>query len=196
VPPRRADRVAVAYRRQVDAIHGQVAAQLEAAYDDEIDPADIEASFRAFVERTRPTIEAGQATTAVLAAAFIRTLGLVQTGDAPPLVEEPPVLGSVPDRFAALPSLVLSTIANGGTIEDAVAYGRQLATGAADQLMTQAADDEVVRQSDALPTITGWRGVVEAGACDPCQDNGGDHDLDEEMYRHPHCGCTRVPIFG
>lgn len=198
--PAPADPLTRAYRARVDAIHREVERRLVALYGDRIDPADIKASFAHYIDDAEPVIAAGQATVASLAEAYLESraarVGVeLALND---LSEE--VVGTtrdgsdLPTGMAAFGAMVLGQIAGGKAVDEAIQFGEYLATRFADAELTgttdRIRDDPVVRDR-----LTGWDGIVNAGACDGCQANEGRHPLSEEMYRHPNCGCIWQPVF-
>lgn len=191
------ERLIRAYRQRLAAVHAEINRQIEELYGD-VDPDAIDASFAAFVEKAAPVIEAGQQSTSALAAAFLRTFTLTRTGRQLEFVEDDTIPGTRADGspvaggMAAFGSLMLGRIAEGIDVGDAMDYGRYLATRYADGELTSAVDRTIAEQS--RDRFSSWEGLVSAGACDPCQANAGEHPVDVEIYRHPGCNCTYVPL--
>lgn len=163
---------------------------------------DVMASFDAYAARLEPTLVAGQAAMTRLAAAFIRAYAQAATGSIVEVDHETAdIVGTTktgdPLRsgMAAWGPMVLGRIAAGATVDEAREFGRFLVERFTDGELTGAADREIARQADAVPAIVGVRGFVSPGACDPCQENGGDHELGWEPYRHGGCNCVTEPIF-
>lgn len=199
MPPRPpADRLVRAYRQRLDLIHAEVNRQVDEIFGEEIDQASIDASFAGFIAKVAPVIEAGQQSTAALAAAFLRTYTLTRTGRVLELVEDESIPGTradgspITDGMAAFAPLVLGRIADGIDVDDAIEFGRYLATRYADGELTSAVDRTIADQSKGR--FTAWEGIVSPGSCDPCLANDGEHDIDVEIYRHPGCNCTYVPL--
>lgn len=190
-----------AYRAQLAHIQAQVVRAAEAAFGEEIDEAEIKASFARFVERIAPLIAAGQGAAQDLTGAFLEQLALEHGLDGweaiAPDDELPGTTShgeSIERGLEGIAPMMLAGIAAGKTPAEALEHGRYLVSRFADNEVRAAADREQARQ-EAAREIVGWRGVVQPGSCDPCRANEGDHGLDEETYRHPNCGCERIPIF-
>lgn len=200
--PSRVDPLTRAYRDRVAAVHAEVARRLTALYGDVVDAADIKASFERFIAEAELVVAAGQSSVASLAEAYLlRRAARVDIelalGD---LSEE--VVGTTRDGsdlitgMAAFGPMVLGQIAGGKTVDEALQFGEYLATRFGDSELTGTADrileDPVVRDR-----LTGWEGIVRPDACDACtESNEGPHELADEIYRHPNCGCIYQPMFG
>lgn len=174
-------------------------ARLLDEYD--LDESDIAGSYDAFAAKAAPLLRAGKASVQELASAYIGLYAELTTGapvalaDMPDLSDVSPA-GSVKDALAPLGSIMLGSITNGKDRAGAVEYGQFLIGRLADSELLGTRDDTVKAQSDAVPTITGWEGIISATACDECTtQNAGEHDLSEELYRHGNCGCDSRPVF-
>lgn len=200
--PPRARRIAERYRERAAALRAAVDARLQALYGDELDPDAIAESFQRFVERADPLIAAGQASMAVMAAAFVRSVGL----DAGDFAEVDPIADtiagttrggmSLAEGMAAIGPMLLAAIRDGRPVDDAIAGGASLVSRFSDAEITGAADRELENEGQVLGPLSGWEGIVAPDACDPCQENAGVHELDWVPYRHAWCQCTQVPVFG
>lgn len=201
VASRQAERVTGRYVSRLAEIRKAIDTRVLALFDD-IDPDAIDASVVAFVERAAPVITAGQASTAALTAAFIRSLGLARTGELLDLADIDPIVGTtrdgapLADGMAAIGPMILEQIGSGRPLAEALDFGAHLASRFADNELTGAADRTIDVQARSISVITGWEGIVSPDACDPCKENEGPHDLADEIYRHPDCGCERIPVFG
>ena len=185
---------------------GASAAQLEAlrvqaagVYEDEMDEEDIGDAAGRVATRLVPIVTGAQLAQQSLTRGFYRAYSLAQLGRV--LEPLPPVdlagarLGgqSLLEGMAPLGSMMLGAIGNGQDPASVLDYGRTLFERFGDATARQAADVEKANQ-DTRPEVIGWEGIVEAGSCDLCQGNAGQHDLSEEMYRHGNCLCERVPV--
>jgi hypothetical protein len=139
----------------------------------------------------------------MLVAAFIRAYSATGDGElVEPADDVEVIAGTTRDGsslavgMAAFGPMILSQIAGGSSIDDAIAFGENLATRFADSELTGAADRELEHQATSTDRIVGWEGLVAAGSCTPCLANAGRHDLADEMYRHPDCNCERIPVLG
>jgi hypothetical protein len=196
VPPSKVDRL---YRQRLDAIRTQLSADLRRRFE-ALDADDLDGSFEEFVAENEHRIAAGKATAQTLAVTYLELLGAEVGVDFEPLPEDEGLpdrteAGTIRDGLAAIPAMVKAAIGEGRPVEEAIAFGASLVERFTDNEMTRAAEEETERQSRASDRIVGWEGVVSAGSCDPCQGNAGVHGLDEEMYRHPSCDCTRTVVF-
>lgn len=194
-PP--ADRLVSAYRRRLAAVQAEIRRQIEELYA-AVDPDAIEAALRAFARDAAPVIETGQQSTSAIAAAFIRTYTLNRTGRLLDLEDPEEIAGTradgspVVDGMAAFGPMILGRIGAGAALDEAMDFGRYLVTRYADGELTSAADRTIDSQSRGR--FRSWEGIVSPGACDPCQGNDGVHDIAVEIYRHPGCNCTYVPL--
>lgn len=193
---RRAEVIADAYGRRLAAIRAEVDRRLAALY--RIDEDAIDESFQRFVERAVPIIAGGRASAATIAAAFIRSISLAEVRELPPVpLRIDPMTTSrgepLPGAMAPIAGMILASIGRGRTAREAIEAGSFFARRLADNEVVAANDQQASVQ--AGQRIIGWEGIVEAGACDPCRDNAGEHDRDWELYRHASCGCSRIPIF-
>lgn len=201
MPSRQAERVAARYRDRVTRIRAVVDARLAELYGDLVDPAAIDASFRAFTAEAEPIIAAGQASVATLAAAAVQSIGIVDgdmllepdTDDAIPGTTHEGK--SLPDGMAAIGPMILAAIAGGRALDEAIEFGRSLVSRFADNEVNLAGDRELEHQGSALGPLVGWEGIVSADACDPCVENAGQHPIDWTPYRHGNCQCTVIPVF-
>lgn len=174
-------------------LRDQVAVRLSRLYADGMDPDDIPGSFDRVAVRSAPVVVAGQSHAAVLVQGLVRA----QTGAVALAVPDlAGKLAAARDGMAAIGPLVLTAIADGRTLQDAMAYGDYLLGRFGTNEVIKAADDEQQRMAAAVSSIVGWEGVVSSDACDNCQANAGPHDLSEEMWRHGNCGCERLPVYG
>lgn len=203
MPSRSASRVAARYRERVARIRALVDTRIIALYGDTIDPAAIDASFARFIDLIEPLIAAGQASVAVTAAAAVRSIALAERDE---LLEVDPdedaIAGttregrSLRDGMAAWGPMVLGQIAAGRSADEALEYGSYLVSRFADSELTGAGDRELEHQGREIGPLSGWEGIVQPDACDPCQENAGVHELTWSAYRHAHCACVVVPVFG
>ena len=188
-----------AYRSRLDAVHARVVADVAGDFD--LDESDISASFDRYVARVAPRIEAGQAAAQLLTVSFLEQLAAEQGLDGwEPFPEDDDLPGTttqgkpLSEGMGAIAGLMLAAIGRGEQPTAALDIGRTYVERFTDNEVRSAADREQERQEQA-PEIVGWRGEVQPGSCDRCMANEGEHDLSEEMYRHPDCGCERVPVF-
>lgn len=187
------------YRARLEDVRGRTVAAVAAEYD--LDPADIVTSFQRFVDRVAPRIEAGQAAAQLLTVAFLEELAHEQGLERwEPLPEDDKLPGTtvegkpLDEGMEGITGLVLSAIDAGKPADEAIRSGLSYVERFTDNEVRAAADREQERQEKA-PEIVGWEGVVKPGSCDQCRANEGRHALSETMYRHPNCGCERVPVF-
>lgn len=182
-----------AYVQQQRRLREQVAALLARQYAAEMDPDDIPGSFGRVMTLAAPVVVAGQAHAAALVQGLVRA----QTGqDALRPLNLTGALGAAREGMAGIGPLILTAIADGRSVADALAYGDYLLGRFGTSETIKAADDEQARLAGTVSSIVGWTGVVLPTACDNCQANAGDHDSSEEMWRHGNCGCERLPLYG
>jgi hypothetical protein len=189
------------YRALQQAQSQRVSTTIADIYDEEFDPEDIDGSIDAASSRIADVLTAEQRVAQGLAVGFVRGSSLAALGTAvDPLSPDDTIPGTtragatLSDGMGAIGSMVLGQIGLGADIAQAAAFGSFLFDRFGTAEVTGAADREQSNQ-ETRPEIIGWSGIVSDGACDGCQDNEGEHDLDEEMYRHGNCTCTRVPVW-
>lgn len=175
----------------------QLATALRADFEN-IDPEDLDGWFDDWIAQNEDRIIGGKAAAQTLAVTYLEMLG--EGVGFTPLPEdaalaEQTVGGTIRDGLAAIIPMVKSAIGEGRPLDEAIAFGGSLVERFTDNEMTRTADAEVERQSKASDQITGWQGIVQSGSCDRCQDNEGEHSLDDDFYRHPSCDCEWVPLF-
>lgn len=186
-----------AYRVRLDQIKATLLAQIMREY--RVDQANILKSYDAFARAVAPRIEAGQASIQNMAAAYVRGFvraevdGPIETAPMDPMAGDTKA-GSLMDALLPIGGLILQQIAGGRTPDEAISYGDYLVSRTVDNEATRVADEVVAIQSQALPEIVGWEGIVNPDACDPCQENAGPHQWEEDFYRHPGCNCTKTLI--
>lgn len=179
----------------------RVSDSVAAIYDDEFDPDDIDGSVTRAAGRIADTLTAEQRVAQGLTLGFVRGSSLAALGTAiDPLSPDSGIPGttragaSLVDGMGAIPAMILGQIGAGVAIDAARDYGSFLFDRFGTAEVTGASDREQANQ-DTRPEVVGWTGIVSPDACDGCQDNDGDHDLSDEMYRHGNCTCTRVPLW-
>jgi hypothetical protein len=198
----RSDAVRRQYRALGIAQSERVARQARGVVEDEWDEDDIGGSADRVVRRLVPTLTAEQRVAQGLARGFVRSTSVADLGRAvDPLAPLPEVAGTtrggmtLAEGMAAIGPMVLSSVGKGATVEAA----REYLAFAVERFGTNeviGAGDREQEHQQTRQEIIGWEGIVSSDACDPCQDNAGVHDPDEEMYRHGNCTCTRVPVWG
>jgi hypothetical protein len=170
-------------------------------YDDAIDPDDIAESATRASARLAPQLAGEQRVAQGLARGFVRGTSVAELGEAVDPLPALDIAGttragmSLRDGMAAIGPMILDQVGKGSPIDKAIEFGRFAFERFGTNEVTGAADREQEHQ-ETRPEITGWEGIVSANACDACQDNAGVHDLDDEMWRHGNCTCTRVPVWG
>lgn len=194
------DRLVRSYRAALERIRRQVLAQIDELYAG-VDLADVNASFAAFIADAAPVVAAGQGQAAALAVAFLRSYSASRRGSLIDIDDElEDVAGTtkngkpLPEGMAAFGPMVLIQIANGRSLEEVREYGHYIASRFADNELTSAADRTIDLAAERTGRVTGWEGIVDPDACDPCQGNAGEHPIDEPIYRHPDCNCQRIPV--
>jgi hypothetical protein len=172
--------------------------QASEVYDDEMDEEDIADAADRVATRLTLIVTAGQLAQQQLTLGFYRAYSVAQLGQVLEPLPAVDIAGgrlgqTLAEGMAPLGSMMLGSIANGQDLPAVIDYGRTLFERFADQTSRQAADVEKQNQ-DTRPEVVGWEGIVDSDACDPCQENAGQHDLADEMYRHGNCNCERVPV--
>ncbi len=98
-----------------------------------------------------------------------------------------PTLGIVPPEVDHRPELAAIAATTG------VDLAEQYATHA--RATTLATAQDAYGQAMTERSIPGWTRVLNAGACELCQDLAGDVlPGDAPMYHHKGCGCTQRPV--
>lgn len=199
---RRAERIAERYRTRSAAVRARVEARLGTLFGDEIEPAAIMPSFDRFIERATPVIAAGQASIATVTAAYLRSIAFGELDELLEIEADDELSGttragaSLAEGLGGIGPMILAQIGAGHTVEEALDFGRYLVGRFGDAEITGAADRERERAAELLGPLTGWEGIVDADACDPCLENAGLHELTWTIYRHGRCHCTAIPVFG
>lgn len=105
---------------------------------------------------------------------------------------------SVRDGLAAIVPVVLARIAEGWTPREAIESGARAQRQVADSELLAAADAELAHQAEAHDDVAiGWEADLASECCATCRiENGGIHDMDDPVYRHPSCRCEIRPYFG
>lgn len=202
MPTATVQRLDATYRSRLAATRDLLVAQIEREYG-VLDAEDIRGSFDEFASVAVPRIEAGQATVQTMSAAYIRSLVEEDTE-----AEEPVVLASMRELAGATSEgqpladvldgikwSILGKIAEGNVPLEAISIGEFYIKSLVDNEITAVADKVIDEQSQALDQITGWEGDVNPDACERCHENNdGVHRLDDPIYRHPGCNCTKIPI--
>lgn len=188
------------FRRRIASVKAEVKRRLEARYGGLVDIDDIEGSLDSYIAAAEPLIAAGQATVVSLTEAFLGTRA-ARAGIELALDDVVDPVGTTRAGedlnvgMAAFGPMILAQIAKGSSADDAIDFGRYLATRFADAEITGAVDrieqDPVVRRH-----VAALEGTVQPGACEPCQANAGRHEPDWEPYRHPGCDCVVEVVFG
>lgn len=200
---RRAERLAGRYRTRREDLRARVDARLRALYGELVDPAAIADSYERFAVRAIPLIEAGQASAARMAAAFVASIaGELDDKLEIDVLDEEAIAGTTVDGrplaagMAAIAPMVLARIRDGAPVDVALAAGEHLTTRFAGSEVTNAGDRELAAQGREIGPLVGWEGIVAPDACAGCQANAGVHDLAWTPYRHGDtCQCVVAPVF-
>lgn len=187
------------YRVRLAELRAQIVVLLDRLYADRIDPADLDAAFSAFNPQAAIVLRAGQSRAVSLATGYLSALVTLMGGRRADLsaFTAADIIGTTAtgltlvEGMDAFPALVKAQIGKGADTKQAVEYGRFLAERFGDAEVTSAVD----RHTEAVTTMSGefsgWEGIVSGNACDPCGANAGFHALDEPIYRHGNCNCTK-----
>lgn len=193
---RRSEVIRRNYHLRLRAIKAETQRRLAAAYD-RVSESDIRATYAAFVPIAARTITAGQAASQTTTRAYVRGV----TGRDPlplPALAGTSKAGTITEALAGIDLFVLGWIGKGSPASEALTAGAGLVDRLADAEVTRVVDDEILGQSvqamasrataegQSPAKAIGWRGYT-FGATDECMDNEGEHDLGEEMFRHPNC---------
>ncbi len=198
-PAVRARRLAQSYAVRLAELRRQIAVRLERLYGSEVDPDAIAESVARLADQVTPILEAGQASAATLAAAVVGALADADIARADDGLAAIP--GTRPDGsplrpvMAAWGPMILAQVAAGRALADALDYGRHVVSVFADQELVAAADRGTEVAVGIVGDLAGWRGTIDADACDGCTANDGDHPIDWSPYRHGGCHCVVTPIF-
>lgn len=168
-----------------------------------IDPDDIDASVQRFAATHAEAVATSKLAAQHLAAAYLarraRDAGITLStvAVATSIAKRGRDGVSVRDGLAAIVPVVLARIAEGWTPREAIESGARAQRQVADAEVTAAADEELAHQAQAQDVAIGWEADLASECCLTCRlQNGGIHDMDEPVYRHPSCRCEIRPYFG
>lgn len=196
----RPDPLPAAYRRRLEAIRAEILRRLAALYRDEVDPDAIKDSLEQWIDRAAPVLEAGQASIAALAEAYLvgraAAAGIsLDFGTTTAEIAGTTRLGnSVVEALRAIGPMILGQIAAGHPVDQAIEYGSFTIERFADNELT-AVEDRVQEDPAAQTRLSGWDCTVSPTACDACLENAGSHELTWRPYRHGNCACVVEAAF-
>ncbi len=183
------------YRRAQLALEAQVQSIIDALYDETMDPADIDAAFEELIPQAAVVVSAGQAAGISLATGYLAALLTLNGRDASLPVLDGLVgtsgAGSLADGMGAWSTMVKGQIAKGVAVEEALDYGRYLADRFSTSEVLRATDTQHDFAAKTSGRFRGWEGELAAGACGPCGDNAGFHEMGDTLYRHGSCRCSK-----
>lgn len=180
-----------AYRKRLAKLRDASATKVAAEFGTRVKADAIAASYEDFIKWAAIITEAGQAQAQTLSAAYLERLAGAIVDEDEDIVGTTRAGKTIAEGLAPFGSMILAAIANGSDVPAALDFGRTLVGGFADREVTAAADRETEHQVAAAPQAWQWEGIVQPGSCDPCLDNEGLHDADEDIYRHNDCNCDR-----
>lgn len=190
-----------AYRARLAAVRSEIVRRLERMYGEDLDTTDVVASLERWIRRAAPVLEAGQASVASLAEAFLERRAADAGVDLAFDESTASIAGttrqgnSIDEAMGAIGPMILGQIAAGHSVEEAQEFGRFAVARFADDELTGTVD-RIGEDPAVHSVITGWEGFTQGDACDGCQENEGIHELTWTAYRHGGCNCTVEPVFG
>lgn len=166
-----------------------------------LDPNDLDATVRIWMNALLPVIEAGRADSAALAAAYLQTFGQAETGAEIILGQLPaaPLKAAETSLRVTGPVSIKALTANGMAPEAAVQSALQLVIGSIRRQVLDGGRDQILAAAETDPALTGWRRIVRVGGCDFCemlQDRGGVYSGDTVRFAsHDWCSCSVEPAY-
>lgn len=185
------------YQRQQLALQARLRSALTRAYGETIELDELDASFTRLFPKVAQIVKAGQSaglsiTTAYLSALVLRDAR--RTARLPMLTEivGTSQVGSLTDAMGAWPVMVKHQIAEGRTTEEAAAYGSYLVTRFGDAEVKRVMDAQTEHATTKSGLFRGWVGILHPPTCAECvANNTGTHGMDEQMFRHGSCDCSK-----
>lgn len=187
------------YRAAQLVLTDAVKSRIAALYGEAVNGDDLDGSFAVFIAQAAGLVQAGQANGVALAVAYLEALIALEGGRASRLTAfDSGVVGisaaGVPlaEAMAPFPSMVKGQIGKGAELAAALAFGRFLAERFSDAEVTGAVDRHTEVVTEQSGEFRGWEGVVSPKSCDRCRSrNSGFHPLNDPIYRHGACNCTK-----
>lgn len=196
------------YRYAVAAIWERVVAILREKWRT-LDWADIEASFRLFLDGdtswpgATSLVTAGQASAQEYALAFVREYVAQAGGTGIDLLPADPSIAGTNRNGDPVSSALMGAMAaawlalgEGKSTADAMDYGEYAMTGAAANLIADAGAREVTRQTENRE-FDGWTWRTTSGSpCEFCSemDDGRTRKPDTPFSTHSNCHCQPEPV--
>jgi hypothetical protein len=163
----------------------------------------LDATYPRFAAQVSVTVRANRATSAGLAARYLRAhrvangvRGAFTAVDAGPLAAQQFATAL---RVTTVVS-VKSAAARGVLLDQSMADALVRASGSMSRLVLDGGRDTITRTVAADPRASGWQRVVGGPSCDFCwmlADRGAVYsEATADFAAHDHCGCSVAPVYG
>lgn len=166
-----------------------------------LDWARLDETYPLFAVRVARLVQANRATSAGLAAAYLRAFRKAKgvPGDVKVVFAEPLVVDQFTTSLRTTSVVALKAAAAAGTSpDDALGNALTLTSGAMSRLVLNAGRETVAATTVADPRAAGWQ-RVGVGRCDFCRMLLGRGAVYSEatatFEAHDHCGCTAEPVY-
>lgn len=168
-----------------------------------LDVTRLDRTYPAWETAVATLIQRNRATSAGLAAAYLRAFRAAHIG-----LEDftPQIAGAAPAEQVSTVLRVTSVVAiknsmqRGVPLEKAAQQAFVLTSGDASRLVLDAGRETIVDSVRADPEAGGWQRVTDGNACQFCQmlaGRGHVYSADTaDFASHAHCGCSAVPVYG
>ena len=158
---------------------------------------NLDTAFPTFMDRAEPIIRSAQSAGVTLSTAYLSALILRdgrRTARLPVRTDlvGTSQIGTLREGMDAWPSMVKAEIGKGRPRPEAIAFGAYLATRFADSETKRAMDEQTEHATRESKQFRGWFGLLAPPSCPECvAHNTGFHGLDEPMFRHGGCDCSK-----
>ncbi len=186
------------HRRRQLALRKSTATQMEQAWP-ALQWSDLDATFPAFAAAVLTFVSAGRATSAGIAATYLRAFRIASElpGDVRIVIPQMPI-----EQFTVslrVTSLVAAkkSAARQEPAEVAMPKAMSQASGSMSRLVLQAGRETVTQTIQNDEAAIGWRRVLGGGGCDFCRLLAGRvYPRDNADFdAHESCGCTSEPVY-
>lgn len=160
-----------------------------------LDPANVDATTKAWLAKALPVIAAHHDWSARLAAAYLTRFRTIKVGSSAPLPPRPPLnLDAVTTSLMVTGPVALKKAIDRGEPDTAEASSsaagmRHALSGGRDLILATALSDD---------RSQGWERVTSPGACDFCESIAADGPFGPgaDFQAHDGCNCTPEPVYG
>lgn len=168
-----------------------------------LDWARLDTTYPAFALRVARLVQVNRATSAGLAAAYLRAFRKASgvPGDAKAVFAEALVADQFSASLRTTSVVALKNAAAAGTARDeALGNALTLTSGAVARLVLNAGRETTTATITADPEASGWQRVLGSGGCPFCRMLAGRGAVygaaSADFASHDHCGCSAEPVYG